>query len=81
MNCNWNRIERADQAADHIALAIKQCRWKDVRTAVEAWPELLFWERLEANMGTNMFIQIWEEDWWIGRQIVRMLLKKPGFWN
>ncbi|MBQ1215042.1 MAG: hypothetical protein IIX88_01770 [Firmicutes bacterium] len=81
MNCNWNRIERADQAADAIALAIKQCRWKDVLTAVEAWPELLFWERLEANMGTNMFIQIWEEDWWIGRQIVRMLLKKPGFWN
>ncbi|MBO5666465.1 MAG: ankyrin repeat domain-containing protein [Firmicutes bacterium] len=81
MNCNWNRLERANRAAGDVALAIKQNRWKDVLKAVEEWPELLFWDRLEANMGTNLFLQVWEEDRWIGRQIVRMLLERPGFWN
>ena len=77
MNCNWNRIERANEAADQMALSIKQNRWKDVKKAAEEWPELLFWEPLEVNMGANLFLQIWEEDRWVGRDIIRMLLKRP----
>jgi len=81
MNYNWNRMERANEPAEQIALSIKQNRWKDVKKATEEWPELLFWEPLEANMGSNLFLQIWEEDRWVGRDIVRMLLKRPDLLN
>lgn len=77
MNFKIDRIRDANEAAMRISENISNNRWKEVLRAVEEWPELLFWNRIEANQAGCLFIRIWEEDRWAGRDCVRVLLKKP----
>ena len=76
MNCN--RIREANRQAREMRELIQKCRWSQVLQKAEERPVLLVWNQMEENYGESIFWRIWEEDRWVGRDCVRILLQHPN---
>ena len=77
MSCDWNRIRKNREKIMALEQAIDKCQWNDVLNMVEQQPLLLFWDEVGGEMGENLFLRVWEEDRWVGRDCVRILFRHP----